>query len=93
MMSLHIHNRYAKKRGIGKNVLLTVRTVMPQEQVNMVAGDFNGAAWRRQSGSDPRPISIIEEAITKTCLPILPGTTPLLGPGGVAGEWSECVGS
>ena len=44
MMSLHINNTHAKKRGIAKNLLLAVRTVMHQEQVDMVAGDFNGAA-------------------------------------------------
>ena len=44
MMSLHINNRFAKKRGMRKNLLLTVRTVMLQEQVDMVAGDFNRAA-------------------------------------------------
>ena len=54
MMSLHIHNHYAKKRGIGENLLLAVRTVMRQEQVDMVGGDFNGAAWRRQSGNEQR---------------------------------------
>ena len=45
MMSLHI-NHFVKKRGIGKKLLLTVRTVMLQEHVDMVAGDFNlhGAA-------------------------------------------------
>ena len=55
----------------------------------MVAGDFNGAAWRRQSGSDPRSISIIEEAFANTCSPIPLGSTPLWGPGGVPGEWSD----
>ena len=55
MMSLRIHNTYAKKRGIAKNLLLAVRTVVHQQQVDTVAGDFNGAARRRQSGSDPRP--------------------------------------
>ena len=54
MVSLHINNQYAKKRGIGTNLLLAVRTVMHQEQVDMVAGDFNGAAWRRQSGNEQR---------------------------------------
>ena len=49
MMSLHINNHFA-------------RDVMLQEHVDMVAGDFNGAAWRRQSDSDPPPISMIEEA-------------------------------
>ena len=38
VMSLHINDHLAKKRGIGKNLLLTVRTVMLQEQVDMVAG-------------------------------------------------------
>ena len=68
MMSLQINNHFTMKRGIGKNLLLTFLTVMLQEQVDMVAGDFIGAAWRRQSGSDPRPISIIEEAFANTCL-------------------------
>ena len=44
MMSLHMNNQYAEKRGIGKNLLLAVCTVMLLEQVDLVAGDFNGAA-------------------------------------------------
>ena len=55
----------------------------------MVAGDFNGAAWRRTSGSDRRPISIIEEAFANTSLPVPPGPTPLWGPGGATGEWAD----
>ena len=43
MMSLHT-NHFVKKRGMGKKLILTVRTVMLQEHVDMVAGDFNGAA-------------------------------------------------
>ena len=50
---------------------------MLQEQVDLVAGDFNGAPWRRQSGSDHRPISILEEAFAKTSLPIPLGPTQL----------------
>ena len=46
MMSLHINNQYAKKRGIAKNLLLAVRAAMHQEQVDMVASDFHGATWR-----------------------------------------------
>ena len=45
MMSLHINNHYAKKRGIGKKLILTIRTVMLHEHVDKVADDFNGAAW------------------------------------------------
>ena len=45
MISLHT-NHFVKKHGMGKKLLLTVRSVMLQEHVDMVAGDFNlhGAA-------------------------------------------------
>ena len=72
MMSLHINNTHAKKRGIAKNLLLAVRAAMHQQQVDLVAGDFNGAAWRRQSGSDPRSISSVEEAFVNTNLLLPP---------------------
>ena len=91
-MLLHTNNHFAKKRGIGKKLMLTVRNVMLQEHVEMVAGDVNGAAWRRQSGSDPRPISIIVETFVNTSLLVPPGSTPLWGPGGVPGEWSDVCG-
>ena len=70
MMLLHVNNQYAKKRGLAKNFLLAVRTVMYQEQVDMVAGDFNGAAWRRRSGNEQLHDSTIEEAFANTNLPI-----------------------
>ena len=81
MMSLHINNHYAKKRCIGKKLMLTVCTVMLQEHVDMVAGDFNGAAWRRPSSSDRRLISVIEETLANTSLPMPPGPTPFWGLG------------
>ena len=56
-MSLHINNHFAEKRGIGKKLILTVRTVILQEHVD------NGAAWRRQSGSDPPPMSILDDSV------------------------------
>ena len=60
VMSLHINNNYAKKRVICKKLLLTNRAVMLDEQTELVAGDFNGAAWRRQTSNGN--LSIIEEA-------------------------------
>ena len=75
MMSLHNNNQNAKKRGIAKNLLLAVRTIMHQEQVDMVAGDFNGAAWRRRSGNEQRRDSTDEEAFANTNLPIPHGPT------------------
>ena len=87
MMSLRINNTHApKKRGIAKNLLFAVRTVTTQQR------DFNGAAWRHQSGSDSRSISNIEEAFVNTNLPLPPGPTPLWKPGGVPGEWSDVCG-
>ena len=54
----------------------------------MVAGDFHGAAWRRQSGIDPRLLSIIEEAFVKNKLTIAT-RSHIVEAGGVPGEWSD----
>ena len=82
---------HAKKLGIANNLLLAVRTAMHQQQ-DLVAGDFNGAAWRRQSGSDPRSISSFEEALVITNLPLPPGPHTVVGPRGVPSEWSNVCG-
>ena len=60
MMSLHTNNHYAKRRGIAKTLLFAARTVMCHEQIDMVAGDFNGAAWRKKSGDDQQLDSTID---------------------------------
>ena len=82
-MSLHISNIYPKKRGIGKKLILTIRAVMLDEKVDLVAGDFNKAAWRRDNGNN---ISIIEEAFADCALPMPPGPTPLWVLGTVPGR-------
>ena len=91
-MSLHINNQFAKKRGIGKKLLLTIRAVTLEEHVDLVAADFNGAAWRRPCGNDRKPTSVIEEAFADADLPMSPGPTPLWGPGAVPGEWTDVCG-
>ena len=65
---------------------------MLQEQVDMVAGDFDGPVWRRQSGNEQRYNSTVEEAFANMNLPNPPGPTPLWGPGGVPGEWADVRG-
>ena len=80
VVSLHISNIYAKKRGIGKKVILSIRAVMLNEKVDLVAGDFNVAAWRCDNRNN---ISTIEEAFADCALPMPPGTTPLWGPGSI----------
>ena len=58
----------------------------------MVAGDFNGTAWRKKSGVDQQRDSTIEEPFANTNLPIPHGASPLWGPGDVAGEWPDVCG-
>ena len=89
VMSLHINNSCAKKRGIGKKLILTIRAVMLDEKVDLVAGDFNRAAWRRDNSNN---ISIIEEAFADCALPMPPGPAPLWGPGAVPGKWADVCG-
>ena len=92
VMSLHINNNFAKKRGIGKKLLLTVRAIMLEKHVDLVAGDFNRAAWGQTCGNNPQPSSILEEAFADTDFPMPPDPPPLWGPGAVPGEWTDVCG-
>ena len=74
VLSLHISNIYAKKKGIAKKLILTLRAVMISQEVDLVAGDFNGTAWRYR-GKDN--LSCIDEAFMDSILPTPPGSTPL----------------
>ena len=40
VLSLHTSNTYAKKRGIAKKLILTLRAIMISQEVDLVAGDF-----------------------------------------------------
>ena len=72
--SLHISNIYAKKKGIAKKLILTLRAIMISQQVDLVACDFNGTAWHCRSRNN---LSTIDEAFTDCALPTPPGPTPL----------------
>ena len=74
VLSLHITNIYAKKRGIGEKLILTIRAVMLGEHVDLVAGNFNGAAWRCNNRNN---ISTIEEAFADCALSTPPCPPPL----------------
>ena len=43
----------------------------------MVAGDFNGARWRRRSGPDQQFDRTLVEAFKNGKLPVPPGSSPL----------------
>ena len=89
VMSLRICYNFAKKRGIGKKIILTIHALMLEDHADVVAGDFKGAAWRRDSSNS---ISIIEEAFADCALPMPPGSSPLWGPEAVPGMWADVCG-
>ena len=66
VLSLHINNIYAKKKGIAKKLIFTLRAIMISQQVDLVAGDFNGTAWRCSNRDN---ISTIDEAFADCTLP------------------------
>ena len=80
VLSLHISNIYAKKKRIAKKLILTIRAIMISQKVDLVAGDFNGTAWRCRSRNN---ISTIDEAFTDCALPSPPGPPPLWGLGSI----------
>ena len=40
---------YAKKKDIAKMLIFTLRAIMISQEADLVAGDFNGTAWRCRS--------------------------------------------
>ena len=58
VLSLHMSNIYVKKKGIAKKLILTLRAIMISQEVDLVACDFKGTAWRcrsRDNGTLPTP--------------------------------------
>ena len=85
VLSPHITNMYAKKKGIAKKLILTLRAIMISQEVDLVAG----IAWR-QSGKDN--LSTIDEAFMDSILPTPPGPPPLWGPGSIPANWADVCG-
>ena len=65
-----LNNNCAKKLGIGKKPPLTVRASDARRAGGLVAGDFNGAAWRRTTNANN--LSILEDAFADRDLPMPP---------------------
>ena len=74
VLSLHINNVFAKKRDIAKKIIQALRALMISQNIDLVAGDFNGAAWRCRSRDS---LSTFDEAFADCALPTPPGPTPL----------------
>ena len=66
VLSLHINNVYAKKRGVAKRIIQAVRSLMISQDINLVAGDFSGGAWRCRSRDN---LSSIDEGFADCALP------------------------
>ena len=78
-----------QKKGITKKLILTIRAIMIGQQVDVVAGDFNGTAWRCSNRDN---ISTLDEASADCVLPTPPGPTPLWGPGSIPNNWADVCG-
>ena len=72
-----------------KKLIPTLRAIMISQEVDLVAGDFNGIAWRFRSRNN---ISTIDEAFMDRILPTPPGPTPLCGPGSILKNWANVCG-
>ena len=62
-----------RRKGIAKKLIQTLRALMISQEVDLVAGDFNGMAWRFRSRDN---LNTIDEAFTDCALPTPPGPTP-----------------
>ena len=89
VLSLHISNIYSKKKGIAKKLIHTLRAIMISQEVDLVAGGFNGTAWRCRSRDN---LSTIDEAFMDSALPTPPGPPPLWGPGSIPDNWADVCG-
>ena len=89
VLSQHIRNIYAKKKGMAKKLILTLRAIMISQEVDLVAGDFNGTAWLCRSRDN---LSTIDEAFTDCALSTPPGHTPLWRPGSIPDNWADVCG-
>ena len=89
VLSLHINNVFAKKRGIAKKIIQAVRALVISQNIDLVAGDFNGAASHCRSRDS---ISTIDDVFSDCALPTPPGPTPLWRPGSIPDNWADVCG-
>ena len=66
-----------------------LRAIMISQEVDLVAGDFNGIAWRFRSRNN---ISTIDEALYGQDLAYATGPYTIVGPGSVLNNWADVCG-
>ena len=89
VLSLHINNVNAKKRGIAKKIIQAVRSLANSQDIDLVAGNFNGAALRCRSRDN---LSSIDEAFADCALLTPPGFPPLWCPRSIPNNWADVCG-
>ena len=62
-----MNNEHGKIHDIAVDLMLEVRALMVEHHVDMVAGDFNGACWRRHGR-----VSAIDGALASMLLLLTP---------------------
>ena len=75
-LTLHISNIHTKNKGIAQNLILTLRAIMISQEVDLVAGDFNGTDWRCRSRDSVSTIEVFADCALHTP----PGHPPLWWP-------------
>ena len=81
--------RSRKEKDKYRSMTSTIRAIMIGQQIDVVAGDFNGTAWRCSIRNNN---STIDEAFADSALPTPPGPTPLWGPGSIPNNWADVRG-
>ena len=89
LLSKYWQHLWLKKKGIAKKLILTLRAIMISQEVDLVAGDFQGTAWRCRSRDN---LSTVDEAFADCALPTPPGPTPLWRPGSIPNNWADVCG-
>ena len=84
------HQQYlCQEKCIAKKIIHTIRALMVSQDIDLVAGDFSGTAWRCRSRDN---ISTIDEVFSDCALPTPPGPTPLWGSGSIPNNWADVCG-
>ena len=78
----------AKKKGIAKKLIQPLRAIMISQEVDLVAGDFNGTAWGCRSRDN---LSTIDEVFSD-CLAYATGPHTVVGPGSIPNNWADVCG-
>ena len=88
VMSLHMKLYLRQKNGVLRKCSSSIRAITIGQQIDLVAGDFNGTAWRCSNRDN---ISTVDEAFKDCASPTPPGPTPLWRPASIPNNCADVV--